>query len=167
MGLPRTPPHGNVFRTKLLLDASTKPAENDDPRLRSDIENHRLRLPSHRAADAQGVVADYLRELYAHLQTKVIKDLGREVFESTPMDVWLTVPATWSDQAQNSTKEAALEAGFGGRPGDTISIMFEPEAAAVAVLKQMTLPEALNKPSVCISTPAPELVECADPDVAW
>ena len=150
--------------TKLLLDASTKPAENDDPRLRSDIENHRLRLPSHR--DAQGVVADYLRELYAHLQTKVIKDLGKEVFDSTPMDVWLTVPATWSDHAQNSTKEAALEAGFGGRPGDTISIMFEPEAAAVAVLKQMTHPEALNKPSVCLSIPSLELVECADSDIA-
>lgn len=130
--------------TKLLLDASARHAQSDDNRLWSDIENDRLRLPVHR--NAQGVAADYMRGLYGHLRSKLIKNLGPEIFDSTPMDVWLTVPAVWSDQAQNATKEAALEAGFGARPEDTISIIPEPEAAAVAVLKEMT--DSLNKPTV-------------------
>jgi hypothetical protein len=45
--------------------------------------------------------------------------------------------------------------------------MFEPEAAAVAVLKQMTLPEALNKPSVRLSIASLEFVRNTDPHVAW
>lgn len=132
--------------TKLLLDASTRSAANDDPRLASQIDECRLRLPRHR--DARGVAADFLRELYAHLESRVVKNLGKQIFDGTPMDVWLTVPAVWSDQAQNATKEAAFHAGFGARPGDTISVISEPEAAAVAHLSDVTGPETMNKPSV-------------------
>ncbi|PPJ53004.1 hypothetical protein CBER1_11214 [Cercospora berteroae] len=64
------------------------------------------------------------------------------------MDCWLTVPAVWSDQAQNATKATAKEAGFGSRPGDSISLIPEPEAAAVAVLKNIVRPDALSKPQI-------------------
>nr|OQO22529.1 hypothetical protein B0A51_09680 [Rachicladosporium sp. CCFEE 5018] len=131
--------------TKLLLDASARPAQSDDHRLQSDIESGKLRLPAHR--NAQGVTADYLHELYKHLKQKLTRELGASIVASTPMDVWLTVPAVWSDQAQSATREAALEAGFGKGNGDTISIIPEPEAAAVAVLKTISRPEALNKPA--------------------
>ena len=105
-------------------------------------------MPSHR--DARGVAADFLRELYAHLESRVVKNLGKEIFDSTPMDVWLTVPAVWSDQAQSATKNAAKEAGFEARPGDTISVISEPEAAAVAHLSDVSRPETMNKPSVSL-----------------
>ena len=145
-GYRATPPMVMCSWIKLLLDASTRPAANDDFRLASQSDECKPRLPNNR--DAQGVVTDFLRELYAHLESRVVKSLGQEFFDSTPMDVWLTVPAVWSDQAQNATKNAAKEAGFGARPGDTISVISEPEAAAVAYLSDVTRPETVNKPSV-------------------
>jgi molecular chaperone DnaK (HSP70) len=151
-GYRATPPMVMCSWTKLLLDASTRPAANDDFRLMSQTNESRLRLPSHR--DAQGVAADFLRELYVHLESRVVKNLGKKIFDSTPMDVWLTVPAVWSDQAQSATKNAAKEAGFGARPGDTISVISEPEAAAVAHLSNMSRPETMNKPSVSRCSPS-------------
>jgi molecular chaperone DnaK (HSP70) len=112
--------------------------------LQGAIDDGRLRLPAHRTA--QGVATDFMRALYKLLEHTLIKEFGPSVVDSTPIDCWVTVPAVWSDQAQNSTKLAALEAGFGSRAQDTISVITEPEAAAIAVLKNMTQPEALNKP---------------------
>jgi molecular chaperone DnaK (HSP70) len=132
--------------TKLLLGASTRPAVNDGFRLASQIDDCKPRLPGHR--DAQDVVTDYLHELYAHLESREVKNLGKEIFDSAPIDIWLTVPAVWSDQAQNATKNAAKEAAFGARPGDTISVISEPEAAAVAHSSDVTRPETMNKPSI-------------------
>ncbi|GIZ48282.1 hypothetical protein CKM354_001135000 [Cercospora kikuchii] len=132
--------------TKLLLDSETKNSQYDDPSIRAAIDEGRLRLPNNR--DAQGVAADFLKGLYAHMENKLIREYGKGIFDSTPMDCWLTVPAVWSDQAQNATKAAAKEAGFGARPGDSISLIPEPEAAAVAVLKNIVRPEALNKPKI-------------------
>lgn len=131
--------------TKLLLDSSAKPTPFDDPNLSDAIEDGRLRLPTNR--NAQGVAADFLREVYQHLEKKLIKQMGASTFKSTPMDCWLTVPAVWSDQAQNATKAAAMMAGFGSRRDDTISIITEPEAAAVAVLKSTARPDAINPPA--------------------
>lgn len=135
--------------TKLLLDSSADQAQNDDRQLKSAIDSGKLRLPAHR--DAQGVAADFLREMYRFLEQKLVKELGQGIVNSTPMDVWLTVPATWSDQAQNSTRAAALQAGFGKRNGDSISVITEPEAAAVVVLKNILRAGALNRPSVCLA----------------
>lgn len=140
--------------TKLLLDSQTKDTKFDDSSIRDAIDEGRLRLPDlPDKRDAQGVAADFLTCLYQHMETKLVKEFGRAVYDSTPMDCWLTVPAVWSDYAQNATKAAAKTAGFGSRPGDTISVIPEPEAAAVAVLKNIMRPECLVKPKVrCLST---------------
>jgi molecular chaperone DnaK (HSP70) len=131
---------------KLLLDADTKTTRFDDTSIRDAIDEGRLRLPTDR--NAQGVAADFLTGLYKHMETKLVRELGQATFDSTPMDCWLTVPAVWSDCAQNATKAAALTAGLGSRAGDTISTILEPEAAAVAVLKNILQPEFLTKPEV-------------------
>ncbi|KAK5120261.1 hypothetical protein LTR85_006467 [Meristemomyces frigidus] len=60
------------------------------------------------------------------------------------MDCWLTVPAVWSDQARHATKAAAKAAGFGSRAGDTISVISEPEAAAITVLKKYAQVGSIN-----------------------
>ena len=133
--------------TKLLLDSETKMNQHDDASIPAAIDEGRLRLPCDR--NAQGVAADFLSGLYGHMEDKLVREFGKAIYDSTPMDCWLTVPAVWSDQAQNATKEAAKEAGFGSRPGDTISIIPEPEAAAVTVLKNIVRPNSMSKPEVC------------------
>lgn len=45
------------------------------------------------------------------------------------------MPAIWSDRAQQETREAALRAGFGKRQFDSVSMISEPEAAALYALK--------------------------------
>lgn len=62
------------------------------------------------------------------------------VFNSTPMDCWITLPAIWSDEAKELTLQAANNAGFGKRDGDELHTIAEPEAAAIAVLREYTSP---------------------------
>jgi hypothetical protein len=134
--------------TKLLLDSATSSAQSDDPNLRPAIDEGRLRLPL--GHNAQKVAADFLGMLYKHMEQTLVKHTGRAVFDSTPMDCWLTVPAVWSDHAKNATRDAAAQAGFGARPGDTMAVIAEPEAAAVSVLNDISRPQALNKPQVSL-----------------
>lgn len=78
--------------------------------------------------DAQTAVADYLRELWIHVQ----KVLARRwmFMSSTSVQVVLTVPAIWSDAAKDATLAAARRAGM----GDNIMLVSEPEAAALYAL---------------------------------
>ncbi|KAF7191493.1 Heat shock protein SSA4 [Pseudocercospora fuligena] len=128
--------------TKLLLDAETIRQESDDPELEAAIDSGCLRLPP--GLTAQRVAGDFLSKVYEHMRSKLVKELGQEVFDSTPMDCWLTVLAVWSDRAQSLTKAAAMQAGFAVRTGDTISVIPEPEAAAVSVLRSMARSDSLS-----------------------
>ncbi|KAF2723145.1 hsp70-like protein [Polychaeton citri CBS 116435] len=130
--------------TKLLLDINTNESQFDDPKLREAIDQGILRLPFGKTP--QQICQDYLRQLYLHLMSQLQKKIPKSVIEATPMDCWLTVPAVWSDQAQNMTKMAAQAAGFGARRGDTISVISEPEAAAIAALKRYMRDGNLNPP---------------------
>lgn len=81
--------------------------------------------------DARTVVADYLTELWEHAK-EVLK--RRWPFMATSrVDVILTVPAVWSDAAKDATLTAAKRAGM----GNNITLISEPEAAAVYTLKSM------------------------------
>jgi molecular chaperone DnaK (HSP70) len=117
--------------TKLLLDRHARSTEYDDINLESSIESGLLRLPPGKTASS--VTTDYLSKLYKHC----MKILGRhyaDLLESTPIEFWFTMPAMWSDKAQNATKMAARNAGFGSRPLDTISMITEPEAGVLAAI---------------------------------
>lgn len=126
--------------TKLLLNASAahRPGGNNQ----GGVDNSMQRIPLDKSP--QVVCEDFLRELYKHMMSCITKQLPSQILQSTPMDCWLTVPAVWSDQAQDATKAAARAAGFGSRAGDTISIITEPEAAAVTVLKKYAQPGSIN-----------------------
>lgn len=132
--------------TKLLLDHGAKVTKHDDPKLSKAVDEGMLRIPDSKTA--QIVCEDFLREVYKHMVARLTRQLSAEVLESTPMDCWLTVPAVWSDQAQDATKKAAQAAGFGSRPSDSISVITEPEAAAIATLKKYLQPGAINPPQV-------------------
>jgi molecular chaperone DnaK (HSP70) len=57
--------------------------------------------------------------------------------DSTPIQFVLTTPAIWSHEAQNKTREAAKMAGFMSRPGDTLSMVSEPEASVLYCIKEV------------------------------
>ncbi|KAM5350692.1 hypothetical protein ACJ41O_007197 [Fusarium nematophilum] len=120
--------------TKLLLEGNDALGEFDDPALREYFGPGLLTLPAGKTA--QTVCSDYMACLYKYFvnrfQSGTTVNLG-----ITPMEVWITVPAIWTDAAKKSTMEAAKTAGFGSRTwlGDTISVITEPEAAALTILK--------------------------------
>ncbi|KAK7539979.1 hsp70-like protein [Phyllosticta citribraziliensis] len=119
--------------TKLLLDGSANHAEYDDPALQDLFGQGMMQLPPHRTA--KQLCADYLAGLYEYMVAILCKKFSKEVYEITPIDLWLTVPAIWSDAAKDSTRIAAVFAGFGSRSFDRIHIISEPEAAALMALK--------------------------------
>lgn len=141
-GFEVTPTMKSYSWTKLLLDRETKPTDFDDPSIHSAIGEGIMLLPSHRSAE--GVCEDFLRHLYKFSVEKFKREMSAETFDSTPMDCWITMPAIWSDKAQAATYTAAKNAGWGSRVNDTINMIPEPEAAAIATLIKCTEPRALD-----------------------
>lgn len=81
--------------------------------------------------DAASVVADYLTQVYQHTQAELTKRYGDLFLETTKTQWVLTVPAIWSDAPKDSTLAAARKAGM----GRDLSLISEPEAAAVYTLQ--------------------------------
>ncbi|KAJ8060112.1 hypothetical protein OCU04_011722 [Sclerotinia nivalis] len=128
--------------TKLLLDKNATAKDHDDPSLASMTGDGMLQLPPFR--DAAGVCEDFLTEVYAHVSRTLREQMTDLTFENTPMECWVTLPAVWSEEAKDATLKAAKNAGFGKRPGDEIYTIAEPEAAAIATLKEYAKSDALN-----------------------
>lgn len=147
-GYEVTRSHKQYSWTKLLLDKNVDLGVHDDPALRQMYgEDGFLGVPT--GMTAKDVVRDYLAELYQHTVLMLIRDLSQEVFDSLPMECWVTMPAIWSDGAQSATRDAAFQAGFGSRPNDSISMITEPEAAALWALKPFLTASALDPLKVC------------------
>jgi hypothetical protein len=127
--------------TKLLLDKHAMVGEHDDPALSDIADSGMLQLPSFR--DAAGVCEDFLHEVYNYVAEKLRQEMTPVTFDNTAMECWITLPAIWSDEAKNATLAAAKRAGFGNRTGDEVFTIAEPEAAAIATLKNMG-PDDLN-----------------------
>lgn len=135
--------------TKLLLDENAAEGEHDDPALSEMAGPGMLHLPDFR--DAPGVCEDFLAEVYKHVSRKLRQEMTDLTFDNTPMECWITLPAIWSDEAQDSTLEAAKNAGFGNRIGDEVWTITEPEAAAIATLKEYSMRGNMNPIQVCIA----------------
>lgn len=112
-----------------------------------------------RGRTAQNVVEDYFRYLYKYVKRQLEKKIGPGVFEATPMDIYLTMPAIWSDQAQLATREAAKAGGFASRPYDSIYMIAEPEAAAISAIKPHIGPDAIDPVQVYIYS-SPRRIMC-------
>ena len=120
---------------KLRLDEHTKITEFDDTSLAGLTDSQGdglLRLP--RGRTALDVCTDYLTGVYKYTMEELHRTWTETVVKATPIDFWITVPATWSDRAKDMTKTAALTAGFSSRSSDRMFLITEPEAAAVATL---------------------------------
>lgn len=124
--------------TKLLLEKDTNITNFDDPNLEKlalTATQGIMKLSPGKTATE--VVGDYLRGVYNFVISELERRATAAVINITPLEFWLTVPATWSDQAKKATRDAAKLAGFGSRPGDEIFMITEPEAAAVAALSNL------------------------------
>jgi hypothetical protein len=145
-GYEVTPAMKSCSWTKLLLDKSAETAEHDDPSLRDAADPSFFSLPP--GKDPQRVCQDFLAEAYKFVVNKLQSKMTREIFDVTPMECYLTMPAIWTDKAQTATLEAAKAAGFGSRPIDAIKMITEPEAAAIAALKTDLRPNSPNAAEV-------------------
>jgi molecular chaperone DnaK (HSP70) len=132
--------------TKLLLDQKTPATALDAPGLEDGADNSIYRIPPDKSP--QTVCEDFVREVYNFSMASLTKTLTKQVLDATPIDCWLTVPAIWSDQAKLAIRAAVLAAGFGSRENDTISVIAEPEAAAIATLTKHLQPDGINPPQV-------------------
>ena len=86
---------------------------------------------------AVGLIADYLRLIWAHTIESIDKALGKSVVEAYKFRVVITVPAIWKSYARQGMKDAARQAGIlDYRAGGETELVFapEPEAAALATL---------------------------------
>ncbi|TGO13106.1 hypothetical protein BTUL_0076g00060 [Botrytis tulipae] len=128
--------------TKLLLDKNAVFGEEDDIISKIIIDEGMMHLPSHR--NCKGVCEDFLHELYVAFAGYAERALGADAFRTSPIDCWISLPAIWSDEAKHATLSAARKAGFAKNPMDQIHTIAEPEAAAIATLKELAAPETLN-----------------------
>ncbi|KAK6532387.1 hypothetical protein TWF281_006576 [Arthrobotrys megalospora] len=123
-------------RFKLLLDVRGGTGLYRDPGGSKNMSvDDEIKLP--RGKSAINVSSDYLRLLYKELMEKILRRRLPETLDVTPIHFIFTVPAIWGHQAQQATKLAAEFAGFRSRPTDTMSLVSEPEAASLFVLKAM------------------------------
>ncbi|ORY19539.1 hypothetical protein BCR34DRAFT_609684 [Clohesyomyces aquaticus] len=115
----------NNFRWfKVLLDSKPRYAH-----IVSSVKDRLKRV--HKSA--QEVAADYLRLLWDYAKEEIRKGTGMDDWQEVySLKVVVTVPAVWSPRAKERTKEAAKSAGL----PDDLTLVVEPEAAALTVLKE-------------------------------
>lgn len=111
---------------KILLDPSHK-YYKEAPHIQEMVA--RLTMLGKTAED---VISDYLKCFWDHTLATLRRK--REELELYTWQVVLTVPAVWTPAAKDKTLKAAIKAGM---PAD-IQLVTEPEAAALAVLKDKT-----------------------------
>jgi hypothetical protein len=85
------------------------------------------------------VAADYLRCLWTHATEIIQSRIGRDLWENVQLRLVLTVPAIWDHKAQELTRKAAEMAGMLAWSDTTLELIGEPEAAAMAVLEEMSV----------------------------
>jgi molecular chaperone DnaK (HSP70) len=120
----------------LLLDATDLPAE-----IVNSIQlQEARRLTNETGKEPIAIIASFLRKLWDHSVESIRRAIGAESFEQSKFHVVITLPAIWPPYAQNQMKQAAQQSGIlDVRPAGTTTLQFisEPEAAALATIKDM------------------------------
>lgn len=111
---------------KLLLDPKNQVGKSSEAVLTS------TKLLDALDKTAEDVAADYLQMLWSYAKEDIQKVRGDDWESIYSVKVVLTVPAIWSPAAQDKTMKIARKAGL----PETMSLVTEPEAAALAVLKE-------------------------------
>lgn len=85
---------------------------------------------THRNVDT--LMTDYISALVKHLIKTLTQEFGREVL-ATPIELFATVPALWTETAKHKTREACEAASR----KLTVHIISEPEAAATYAIHSL------------------------------
>jgi hypothetical protein len=98
--------------------------------------------PEYPGKDPVDVVADYLTLVREHAWKEMGQLYGPTMLDSMNKELVVTVPAVWSERAKDLTIKAVMRANWDAK----ISMVTEPEAAAVYTLKGMM--EGVSKEDV-------------------
>lgn len=120
---------------KLGLGKTQEQSDHDDELLKPGIGT--FKCPGNLTYG--DIATDYLRCFYQHFLEKEELEYGKETTALTSFRYVLAVPAGWPDQDRQAIKTCATNAGFGTREGDSIAMIAEPEAAALAVFEEYRL----------------------------
>lgn len=124
---------------KLGLDPSGS-TQYDEPSLVGSEGKGVLAKPAHKSP--VDICADCLTEIAKFAYSVLEKRMGKEILDTTPIEFWLTVPAVWSDKAKDDTLRAAKiafrQANISLHPDSLVFLVREPEAAAVAIMTNLT-----------------------------
>ena len=116
---------------KLLLQPPIRSSEG--PRAEDSPELNTIReLLEKYKKSAYQVSVDYLRKLWGHTKRHLANRLGERFSDRYKVLVVLTVPAIWTPESTKMGEMLAREAGFPG----TIHLLQEPEAAAIAAIRE-------------------------------
>lgn len=110
---------------KILLDPTHTTNKNVEP----VVTSSKLLGVLHKTAEE--IAADYFRLLWQYIQDDIQRVKGDNWRSIYTLKVVLTVPAIWSATAKERTLNAAQAAGL----PENLTLVTEPEAAALAVLK--------------------------------
>ncbi|KAJ0426171.1 actin-like ATPase domain-containing protein [Aspergillus carlsbadensis] len=124
---------------KLLLDEEQETGYSYAPSRASEA------LLAKHGKNAVEVAGDYISQLIKQVAKLIQRRLGI-TSDDCSMKFVLTVPAVWSDRAKDATLRAAIAAGV---PAQGISLVSEPEAAALYSLRALQL-HAITREDVFI-----------------
>ncbi|KAJ9272590.1 hypothetical protein DTO212C5_1317 [Paecilomyces variotii] len=130
------------FKLLLVQDAATE--EHDDPLLRQCAGKGLMRTVA--GKQPSEICRDYLRCLYNHVLETLKMECSASVLGLTRLHFVLATPAGWKDHERARIEIAAKLAGFGTRPNDKITLVTEPEAAALAAFDNYQRRFGLNSP---------------------
>ncbi|UNI14703.1 hypothetical protein JDV02_001305 [Purpureocillium takamizusanense] len=109
------------------------------------------------------MVAAFLRRLWEHSLSLIIRELGNDSVERSKFHIVITVPAIWQPYAQERMRQAAQKAGLLTKRecGDTqLSLLSEPEAAALAVVSRLSKKSTVEASDRQIEPVGDTLVVC-------
>jgi molecular chaperone DnaK (HSP70) len=111
---------------KLLLDEKNKVGRGSD-KVKSTLQQ----LETLQKAP-EDVAVDYLSLVWQYAKEDIRKVRGDDWEKIYTVNAILTVPAIWSEAAKSRTLRIAKQAGI----PDNVSLVSEPEAAALAILRE-------------------------------
>jgi hypothetical protein len=97
--------------------------------------------PSYPGKRPVDMITDYLRGVNNHVVKVLEQQFTSSLLRTMTFEVVVTVPAVWSDRAKDLTFKAVKGAGFGSYEFQ-VSMIAEPEAAAIYALKALKAEEA-------------------------
>jgi len=84
---------------------------------------------------AKDLTIDYLTSVRKHVIKTLSENYGAAAFKALDVSWVMTVPALWSPEAQNATRECAEAAGMGN--ASSLMMTSEPEAGAAYALRKL------------------------------